>query len=373
MSGPVTDYEFFLRTLEELVATSSVSQHERAAAEKVARILSELGYQPQLQDVGEESANVVAHIPGGDGPTVLLGGHIDTVSVCEGWQHDPARLTIENGRAYGLGACDMKGGIAALLTLLRRFSLQGRWPAGDILFAALADEERLSLGAETFGAGRPKADFCILAEPHYDEFVVGAAGKILLELTVHGSCGHAAKPETGVNAIECMSRFLTAADQKYRALYREGTAASHCVLHIWNDYPSYRLNIPETCHALLNKQLFPTEDAGSFQEDLSRLFTELCPEAKLSIVRRQPYYPAYRTDTDSPLLLRLQNLAEEVMGRPISLTVNQSVSDGNIIEPVLGIPTVVFGPKGIGCHKPDEYLELDTVLPYVNILDAFLS
>ncbi len=369
----LTDYEFFLETLEELVATPSESQHERSAAEKVARILRELGYQPQLQSVGDGGANVVAHIPGGNGPRVLLGGHIDTVPICGGWVHDPRKLTIEGGRAYGLGACDMKGGIAALLTVLRRFAILGEMPAGDILFAALADEERLSLGAEVFGAGRPKADLCILAEPHYDEFVVGATGKILLELTVRGACGHAARPETGVNAIECMSRFLTAVDQKYRALDQEGAAASHCTLHIWNDYPSYSLNIPDTCCVLFNKQLLPTEDADSFQQDLQHMFARICPEASLAIERRRPYYPAYRTDTASPLFLRLRHMAEQVMGRPVSLTVNQSVSDGNIIEPILSIPTVVFGPKGVGCHKPDEYLEMGSVLPYVDILYRFLS
>ena len=369
----MTEFEFFMQTLEELVTTPSVSQSERAVAEKVAAILTDMGYAPEIQPVGEAGANVICRIPGGNGPTVLLGGHIDTVSVCAGWQHDPSRLTVANGRAYGLGACDMKGGISALLTLLRRFALSGGKPAGDILFAALADEERLSLGAETFAETSPRADFCILAEPHYDEFVVGATGKILLELTVRGACGHAAKPETGVNAIACMSRFLAAADRKYGDLYRQGKAASHCPLHIWNEYPTYSLNIPDKCSLLLNKQLFPSESADAFQADLQMVFRETCPEAELVIERRRPYYPAYETDQTSRNFQRLHRLAEESQGRPIPLMVNQSVSDGNVIEPILGIPTVIFGPKGVGCHQPDEYLVLDSVMCYIDTLYRFLS
>lgn len=369
----MTEFDFFMETLESLVTTPSVSQNERAVAEKIAAILTELGYNPVIQPVGENSANVICHIPGGDGLAVLLGGHIDTVSVCEGWQHDPSHLTVENGLGYGLGACDMKGGISALLTLLRRFSLSGKKPCGDVIFAALADEERLSLGAEAFEKTNPKADFCILAEPHFDEFVVGATGKILLELTVHGTCGHAAKPETGVSAIECMTRFLSAVDKKYRSLYKEGKAASHCALHIWNDYPTYSLNIPDSCHVLLNKQLFPFEDADEFQRDLQEIFAKYCPEASLTIQRRQPYYPAYQTDQQNPHFQRLRSLAEQQMGHSVQLVVNQSVSDGNIIEPVMGIPTVVFGPKGIGCHKPDEYLVLDSVMHYIDILYKFLA
>jgi len=190
---------------------------------------------------------------------------------------------------------------------------------------------------------------------------------------VSGESGHAAKPETGVSAVECMVRFLAEVDRKYRKLYYTGENASHCVLHIWNDYPTYSLNIPDTCHALLNKQLLTTENAQQFQQELQDLFAALCPEASLTIQRRQPYYPAYHTDPDHPCFQRLKAIAERHRGSPVDLVVNQSVSDGNIIEPVMGIPTVTFGPKGIGCHKPDEYLVLESVLPYIDILDEFLS
>lgn len=369
----MTEQEFYRKTLSDLVSISSVSQHEKNAAEYVATVLRSFGYSPELQSVGDDGANVIANIGGSSDSTCVLGGHLDTVPICNGWQRDPMQLTIEGNRAYGLGACDMKGGIAALLTILRRYEIAGERPAWNITFAALADEERLSLGAETFSRSGLKADFCILAEPHFDEFVIGSTGKILLQLSVHGKNGHAAKPETGVNAIECMTRFMSKVDQKYRRLYLEGEAASHCVLHIWNDYPHYSLSIPDTCHVLMNKQLLLRENSKDFEEDLKSIFHQSCPEATLTIERKLPYYPAYQTDTESENFTRLHDLAQKCIGKTIEFRVNQSVSDGNVIEPVMGIPTVVFGPKGVGCHQPDEYLVLDSVWKYIDTLYSFLG
>ena len=362
----------YLELLEELVTIPSPSQHEKTMANRVAQILTDMGYQPQVQEVGEDSANIVCSIPGGDGPTILLGGHIDTVEVCQGWQHVPLALTVEGDRAYGLGASDMKGGIAAILTVLRRFARLGEKPRGNILFAGLADEERLSLGAHRFVQDAPKADFAILAEPHYDEFIIGATGKILLELTVTGHTGHAARPEEGVSAVEAAAAFLTALDSQWRPRYQAGEMGSHCALRIWSDWSGYSLAIPEVCHILLNKQLLPQEREENVEPQLHAIFAQAAPGASLTIQRQLPRYPAYTTDTANPHFLRLKALAEEVQGAPVRLRVNESVSDANILEPLLHIPTVNFGPKGIGFHHPDEYLEIPTALDYVETLYQFL-
>lgn len=363
----------YLALLRRLVETASPSQHERAMAELVAKELREMGYAPVLQAVGEDSANVLCTIPGGEGPAVLLAGHIDTVEIAKGWQRPPLSLTVEGDRAYGLGASDMKGGIAALLMVLRRFAREGRRPAGTVYFAGLADEERLSLGAHAFLEQAPQADFCILAEPHYDEFIIGATGKILLELTVTGRSGHAARPEEGVSAVDAMARLLTALEAQWGPPYRAGTAGSHCVLRLWSDWSGYSLSIPDVCHALVNKQLLPQEREEDLPDQLQAIFSPLSQGAALQVERRLPRYPAYTTDTGNPHFQRLLALAEEMQGRRPRLRVNESVSDGNIFEPILHIPTVNFGPKGVGFHHPDEYLEIPTALTYIETLYRFLQ
>ncbi len=365
--------QYYMDTLSDLVGISSVSMHELAAAEYIRSRLEAIGCHAELDRLDEHSANVTARMRGRGGAPILVGGHIDTVGVADGWTREPLKLTCEGDLAYGLGAGDMKGGIAALLTVLKLFSDTGEAPAGDVIFMGVADEERFSLGAEAFAAKGTDAEYCVLAEPHYDEFVIGATGKTLLGLTVRGECGHAAKPETGVNAIENMTAFLFALDKKYRALYDGGGCGSHCVLHIWNEYPEYSLNIPDVCRALLNKQLLPDESEDAFIADVRGLFAEACPKCTLDMELRPPHYPSYVTDVNNAHFKRLERLAAATQGRPVRRRVNSAVSDANIIESRLGIPAVLFGPQGVNIHKANEHLVLSTAWGYMDTMYAFLS
>jgi len=365
---------YFLDTLQKLVEIESVSCHEKRAAEFVAQKLEKMGYTPQLHLVGEDGANVTARIPGrGEAPALLVGGHIDTVAIQKGWEREPLRLTREDNRLYGLGASDMKGGIAALLAVLYCLTQNGERPAGDVLFFALADEEGMSSGAELFAGQGVQAEYCVLAEPHYWEMVVGATGKILLELTIRGKSGHAARPEEGVSAIEEMTTLLYHLDREWRAAYLQGTIGSHCVLRVWSDYEGYSLNIPECCRALVNKQMCPDEREEDVIRSIQERFAQCGLRGSLEIQRCRPHYLPYQADQNDPHLIRLTELAQKKTGKRPPWVINQSVSDGNIIQPRLGIQTVLFGPQGIGFHKPDEYLLLDTALEYIEIMYQFLT
>lgn len=365
-----------MRLVSDMVKIGSVSRHERKMARYVARKLRELGMHVQLQHVEADCFNVVGTMKGRGGPAVMLGGHLDTVPASPQWSREPRELMIECERAYGLGAGDMKGGLAAQIAVLRKLARNGTAPSRDIVFVALGDEEGFSTGANYFAeACRDiRAEFCIFAEPHFDEIVVGASGKGLLKLTVSGSGGHASRPESGVSAIECMTRFLAVVDERYRRSYLQGATGSHCSLKIESRYPGYSLSIPEECSVLMNKQLALNENMDSFVDDLQRIYRETCGEnGVLAIERLAPRYAAYRLDEEYPPLLRLKAEAEKRRGRTVGLAINQSVSDGNILTHELGIPTVLFGPRGVDFHKPDEYLDLTTVDPYIDILSAYLQ
>jgi len=370
----VYDQQYFNKLLKDMVEIPSVSQNERRMAEYIANALDDIGIEPEMQHLQDESYNVIGRIKGGSGPTILLGGHLDTVAPAPGWKHDYGTATHEAGRIYGLGAGDMKGGLAAQLTVLKRFARGGSVPSGNIIFVGLADEERYSIGANMLSKREDiGADFAILGEPHFNEIVIGSTGKILLELVVKGKSGHAALPETGVNAIECMVRLLYEVDSKYRKLYTEGKLASHCTLKIDSCYKGYGLNIPAECHALVNKQLYIGESDQGFIENIKGIFSQVCPEAKLEVAHRMPFYPSYSIDPAHPLLKKLAAVAEKHLKKPIPLKINQSVSDGNILYNSLGIPTVLFGPLGVDFHKPEEYLVAATVEPYIEALYEFLS
>ena len=197
-------------TLENLVRRYSPSQHERVLAEYIAGRLRDLGLEVEIQEISDESCNVVGRLPVLDSSyTCLFAGHMDTVPIVDGWVRDALRLTAEGDRLYGLGACDMKGGIAGALVALEAIVKCGLRPLGTIVVAMLADEERWSLGAKRFLKDPVKADFCLLGEPCFDKMAIGWPGKMAIDCTVKGVSGHAGRPWQGINAIDEASRYLT--------------------------------------------------------------------------------------------------------------------------------------------------------------------
>lgn len=376
--GPVMDYNAcFLELLKRFVAIPSQSQNEEKCAEALAAVLGdELGMETSLIHVDGKGYNVAAKLHGNSskpGRTILLGGHIDTVTPSCAWETDPFQLTVKGSRAYGLGAADMKGGLLAQVVSLKKWiDRRGTDFCGNIVFVGVCDEERHSLGAHAYAesvlAGREeKADFAVLSEPHYDNITVGSTGKILLKLNVRGSAGHAAMPESGVNAISCLCRFISAIDKKYTPMYEDGRRGSQCVLKMESRCDGYNLNIPEACAAWLNKQLRAGEDEEEFIREIEWLYENEVGAGRLEVSREIPYYPSYMLDGDNSDLRMVLRLLEDEFSLTPELKVNQSVSDANIIYKTIGVPVILFGPYGGECHKAGEYIDLPSAYNCIEI------
>lgn len=372
-----------LDLLRQLVAIPSQSQNEEELARFVASYLrDELGMETTLQYVEGKSYNVIGRWPMEKSllpRKLMLGGHLDTVPPSPFWETDPYRLIQQGDRLRGLGAGDMKGGLAAQLTVLKSLRSQGfHWNA-EVEFVGFADEERHSIGANAYvrkvlEEQRPAQEtFFIMAEPHFNNIVVGATGKVLLKLETRGIPGHAATPEKGINAIDCMTALLQAVQRIWGKRYRDGTAASYCCLMIQSEYPGYSLNIPEHCICLINKQLASGEQAAEFQASLSQLYQDCVGKGTLTVSREIPSYPSYQLPPDQKDLTALCTFLRKQFHRTPELHINQSVSDGNILYHSLGIPTVLFGPQGINFHTEREYLSLQSLEQYMQELEAYLK
>lgn len=370
--------EACVRLLDRFVSIPSVSGSEKLLAEEIASFLALMGISPEIVQLTGDSRNVYGRLRGSmPGPTIMLGGHLDTVSPASDWSSDPFALTCCGEKLLGLGASDMKGGLAAQLTVMKLLTERGCDFSGEILFVAVADEERYSAGAQRFVADCLKGvisrpNFAIFAEPHYEDIVVGATGKILLLLTFVGSGGHAARPEEGVNAVDSAARFLTILDETFRSQYESGERASYCVLRIRGGDDDYSLNIPSTCEVMLNKQLKDDEDDEEFINVLRKLFETSNIPGEMKVSRGIPCYPSYRLHEDDEWV---EALTTYLGGRGFRArhSINESVSDANVIFSVLGVPTVLFGPKGSNLHKADEYVDISSLRNYMNLLYGFIS
>ena len=212
--------------LQALVATPSVNPFDGTAMspppeDAMARLyeqrLGELGLELGSQTVIDGRRNVWGRLRGsGDGPTVMLAGHLDTVGVA-GYDQ-PFEPRVENGRVYGRGSCDMKAGLAAYLEVVRRLQASGETLSGDLIIAGVVDEEHAMLGSKAFGEAGPQVDFAIIAEPSELAICPVHKGQMMFGLRTRGVSVHSSLPEKGVNAIFHMGRILRALEDHAAAL-----------------------------------------------------------------------------------------------------------------------------------------------------------
>jgi acetylornithine deacetylase len=226
-----------LSFLADLVETPSVSGHEKAAQEVVVEKLESMGlevdvWEPDVDDLRDhpgyfdtntyeehgydDRPNVAATVAGsGEGRSIALAGHIDVVSVNEDkWTYDPWTATQEDGKVYGRGACDMKGGVAANVFALEALRELGIELAGDIIIESTIDEEAGGTGGALSALERGyQPDAAIVTEPYGVPNVgVASAGAMYFELTVPGKAAHAAHGFAGVNAINKAADIVQALD-----------------------------------------------------------------------------------------------------------------------------------------------------------------
>lgn len=182
--------------LSELIAIESFSREEKNVADFLERYLEERGYV-----VSRSGNNIWLMSAGFDSarPTILLNSHIDTVKPVAGWVRNPFTPTIENGRLYGLGSNDAGASVVSLLYAFMHLSAQPQ--LYNLIFAATAEEEVSGKnGIESLLKELPKIDFAVVGEPTEMHAAVAEKGLMVLDCTVYGKAGHAARNE-GENAI----------------------------------------------------------------------------------------------------------------------------------------------------------------------------
>lgn len=209
--------ERILQRWYDMISINSVNGHEAAMADYVANVLREIGMDPHYSYFDEDTARERPSLwsvldSGRPGKTVLLIGHLDTVGVSDRWDTDPFVPTEIDGKVYGRGAMDMKGGLAAILETLTYYAAHRDTFRGKILACFVADEEGLSKGSYQLVAEDViHANYAIMGECRYDNVAVGFRGRYSFEVTVHGQTAHASHyPEVGENALISGGRLAAA-------------------------------------------------------------------------------------------------------------------------------------------------------------------
>ena len=307
----------------------------------------------------------------GRGRTLLLCGHLDTVTV-EGMD-EPHFPRLDGDRLHGRGSYDMKGGVAAALVACREAAALGL--AGDVVVAAVADEEHASLGVEEALAAL-SADAAIVTEPTELEVVVAHKGFVWAEIEVSGRAAHGSRPHLGVDAIVKTGPILTALGELDRDLGESthplvGRGSVHAsVIEGGSELSSY----PSRCTLKLERRTLPGETAAGVDAELAALL-DRCRSADPELVAsrrtllvREPFEVAQDAEI---VTLVLESAAEVLKTRPA--TGGASYWADSAFIAAAGIPTVVFGPGGEGAHAAEEWVSIGDIVAVARTLTAVAS
>lgn len=356
--------------LRKLVAIDSVNPDlipgaagEREIASFVASWCEHAGLDVDVEEPAPGRPNVVATARGsGGGRTLLLNAHLDTVGVEA--METPFDARVEGGRLYGRGAYDMKGSLAAIMTAAGEAKKRGL--RGDVVVAAVADEEVASIGTEALVASDRQFDAAIVAEPTELDVAVAHKGFAGFEIETRGRAAHGSRPDLGVDAIAKMGPVLV----ELRALSDRlidlpthrllGSGSVHAsLIEGGQEFSSY----PERCLLTGERRTLPGEATVQVERELRDLLARSEPDATLRMgVAREPF----EVDEDEEVVRLLRKHAgTDVIGVPFW-------TDAGLIS-ASGVPTVVFGPAGEGAHAAVEWVDLASVERCAEVLLALAA
>ncbi len=317
---------------------------ETEIAEFVATWLREAGLEVEVVEpvAGRPSVIGIARGRGG-GRSLVLNAHLDTVGVAG--MHEPFAARVTDGRLYGRGSYDMKGALAAALVAAADAWRLGL--AGDVIVAAVADEELGSLGTEAV-VERMSADAAIVCEPTELTVAIAQRGFTGFEIETRGVAAHGSRPDLGVDAIALMGPVLVALDELGRRLETGrrhplvGSASLHASLieggHELSTYPAH-------CVLTGERRTLPGESPADIEQELR----VAAGDADVRIfAARDPF------EIDETHELVQIVLAAAGSTKPAGVLFWTDAA----LTAAAGIPTVLFGPAGAGAHAAEEWVDL---------------
>ncbi|MSR07068.1 MAG: ArgE/DapE family deacylase [Gemmatimonadetes bacterium] len=371
------DKEFTVGTLSRLVQINSINPSlvpggagEAEISRFVASTLKEIGLDVFTHEPAPGRVSTVGILRGtGGGRSLMLNAHYDTVGV-EGMP-EPFSGAVRGGRLYGRGAYDMKGSLAAQIGAAKALKDSGGRLAGDLVIAAVADEEHASIGTADLVPRYPVAG-AIVTEPTALDLCLAHKGFAWFEVEITGRAAHGSRFELGIDANMRMGRFLAELDEfehelrarkphplvgppsLHAATLQGGTGlstyADRCVLGI------ERRTVPgET-----EKQV--TKEIQSILDRLRKADGRFNATLKTTLVREP-----FEVKPEAGIVRSLEAAATRVLGRPPKRVGDTPWMDSALLSSA-GVETVVMGPAGAGAHAVEEWVNVESVLQLAEIL-----
>jgi succinyl-diaminopimelate desuccinylase len=363
-------------------------------ARRTAELLEALGFTVERHEVpaaqvaahGMISAtNLVVRRRFGAGPTIALNAHGDVVQPGEGWTTDPYGAEIRDGVMYGRGVAVSKSDIATYAYALRALEASGAPLRGTVELHITYDEEAGGLVGPGWllANGISKPDFAISAGFSYS-VVVAHNGCLHMEVRIEGKSAHAARPDTGVDALEAATRILGGLYELrkgYASVHSKIPGIDHPTLVVGLIKGGINTNVvPDVVTLRIDRRIIPEESPEDAERDLTRWLEQAgaaLPGIRLTVRRvllARPFVPVPGQDK---LVTALQRHAREVLGEAIPTNGVPIYTDARLYTEQ-GIPTVLYGagPRSLleaNGHRADEKLVLEDLRKATQVVALTLA
>jgi acetylornithine deacetylase len=349
---------------------SAGTTNEREIADCVAGELRQIGARVEIREPEPGRTSVLGTLPGrSGGRSLLLYAHMDTVGI--GGMPEPFSGAVRDGRMYGRGTYDMKGGLAACLAAARAIAESGLPLAGDLHVLGVADEEVASLGLyDALTVCRP--DAAIVTEPTELDLCLAHKGFIWIEVETEGRAAHGSRFELGVDANLRMGRFLGKLDgleQELRARPGHplvGPPSLHAGTLRGGTAPSI---YAASCRLEVERRTVPGETEAGCVAELQALADALSAADPAFHARIRPILtrPPFEVAPDAPLVRAVTEAATGVLGRAPAALGHSFWMDASLLAEA-GVETVVIGAHGAGAHADEEWVDVASVVQLTEIL-----
>ena len=339
---------------------------ETRIARYVATWASQNGLTAERVETTPGRPSIIVRGGPGDGPTLLMCGHLDTVGT-DGVT-DPFAPRVNGDRLYGRGAYDMKAGLAAALLACRE--AQRADIKGEVVVAAVADEEHASLGVQEV-LPHVRADAAIVTEPTELQVATAHKGFVWTEIEITGRSAHGSRPHLGIDAIMKTGPILRALHTMQGELATRrihptlGPGTLHASLITGGREES---TIPEHCLLTIERHTLPGESLADVEADITRLLqqcrdadADLTVDARTTLARNP-----FETRLDDPIVQAVQRALDAPGATPTGVSY---WADSAFIA-AAGIPTVLFGPNGDGAHAATEWVSISGTIQCARTLRA---
>jgi succinyl-diaminopimelate desuccinylase len=341
---------------------------------------------PRINVIGRREGNVA-------GPCVHFNGHIDVVETGAGWTLDPFAAVIRDGKIYGRGACDMKGGLAASIIAVEALIDSGANLPGAIEISGTVDEESGGYGGVHYLAQRgwfspPRVDHVIIPEPlNVDRVCIGHRGVWWAEIETHGRMAHGSMPFLGDCAVRHMNAFI---DRLERDLYPKlgarrtdmpvvPSGARHSTLNINSIHGGQAETsgfpapcVPDSCRMVIDRRLLIEEDMDEVKGEVRALLEQLVAERAGFRYELRDIFEVRPTMTDrnGPVARSTAAAIQRVMGREAEFVCSPGTYDQKHIDRIGKLrDCIAYGPGILDlAHQPDEYVRIDDMMNSAKVM-----